>query len=272
MEFWDTHCHIQSAGSSAGERTTGELWAKAPDLNGGDIIKNAQAVGVNKLVCVGCDLADSKLAVEFAQAHPNCVASIGIHPHEAQHFADDNKKLEEFANLAKAGKAVAIGECGLDYFYTHSPKEAQIAILKFQIELAKKYDLPMIFHVREAFDDFWPVFEASGGKMRGVLHSFTDSVENLHKATAHNLYIGVNGIATFAKDEEKRVMYRTVPLERLLLETDSPFLTPVPYRGTINEPKHIREVAEYLSQIRGESIEEIARVTTKNARDLFARA
>lgn len=271
MEFWDTHCHIQSAGNSAGERTTGELWQKAPELSGDNIVRNAQAVGVNKLVVVGCDLNDSQLAVEFAQENLNCFSSIGIHPHEAQHFVGDKDKLEEFASLAAAKKVVAVGECGLDYFYSHSPKRAQIEILKFQMELALKHDLPMIFHVREAFDDFWPVFEASGGKIRGVVHSFTDSVENLQKALNHGLFIGVNGIATFAKDEDKRVMYRTIPLERLLLETDSPFLTPTPYRGTINEPKHIREIAEYLSKIRGESVEQIARITTKNARALFLR-
>lgn len=272
MELFDTHCHIQSAGNSAGERTTGDLWAKAPDLSGQQIIKNAKENGVNKMICVGCDLDDSKLAVNFVQDKSECYASIGIHPHEAQHYASQAGRLDKFAALAKREKIVAIGECGLDYFYTHSPKHAQIEILKFQINLALEQSLPIIFHVREAFDDFWPVFDSyPKGKIRGVLHSFTDSVENMERAVASGLLIGVNGIATFAKGEQTSVMYRTIPLSSLLLETDAPFLTPTPYRGSINEPKHIRTIAEYLETIRGESLEEIARATTKNAKSLFSR-
>jgi TatD DNase family protein len=126
----------------------------------------------------------------------------------------------------------------------------------------------MIFHVREAFDDFWPVFDQYKG-IRGVLHSFTDSVANLEKAVARGLYIGVNGIATFAKDDKKTVMYRTIPQRSLLLETDAPFLTPIPFRGTINEPKHIRVVAEFLAKLRGEDLETLAGATTSNAKTLF---
>jgi TatD DNase family protein len=161
-----------------------------------------------------------------------------------------------------------VGETGLDYYYTHSPREAQEAMLRFQIELALAHDLPLIFHVREAFDDFWPIFESYQGA-RGVLHSFTDSVSNLERALSHGLYIGVNGIATFARQESQRVMYRTIPQRSLLLETDAPFLTPTPFRGTINEPKYTSVVAEFLSELRGEDLAELAATTTSNARDLF---
>src|SRR6185437_15172603 len=129
-----------------------------------------------------------------------------------------------------------------------------------------------IFHVREAFDDFWPVFESyqSGRKpVRGVLHSFTDSQANLERAMRHGLYVGVNGIATFTKNPGQRELYRTMPIEVLLLETDAPFLTPTPDRGKICEPKHVRTTAEFLAELRGESLEALAETTTQNARQLF---
>lgn len=271
MQLIDTHCHIQSAGQTSGERSTRELWAQADDTSVDDIVERAHDAGVGQMICVGCDLADSQLAIDCVEARDGLYASIGIHPHEAQHYAGQPDKLAAFAALATKSKVVAVGECGLDYFYTHSPKEQQLEVLKFQIDLALQHGLPMIFHVRAAFDDFWPIFESyPAGSIRGVLHSFTDSVENLERAVGHGLYVGVNGIATFAKaDSPQRVMYRTIPLNRLLLETDAPFLTPVPYRGTVNEPKHIRTIAEFLETIRGESLTELTEATTTNAKALF---
>jgi len=270
MELVDTHCHIQSAGLSRGERSTRELWAKAGDLTTETIVSQAVANGVTRMVCVGCDLEDSRLAIEFAAQHDQSWASIGIHPHEAALHTD---KLETFAELVTQPKVVAIGECGLDYFYEHSPREAQIAVLKFQLELAVSAGLPLIFHVRQAFDDFWPIFDAvqatSATKIRGVLHSFTDSQANLDRAVECGLFIGVNGIATFAKDPEQIAMYQAIPVDHLLLETDAPFLTPAPFRGTINEPKQIKTVAEFLSGLRNEPLEGLAAHTTNNARALF---
>lgn len=270
MDLFDTHCHIQSIGQTSGERSTRELWAKAHDTSIDEVVGRANQTGVQQMVCVGCDVPDSKLAIECADNRDGVYASIGIHPHEAQHYANQKGLLDEFAALVARPKVVAVGETGLDYFYTHSPKEAQIEVLRFQIDLAIQHDLAMIFHVREAFDDFWPIFESyPTGSIRGVLHSFTDSVANMQRAVSHGLYIGVNGIATFAREDEKHVMYRTVPLESLLLETDSPFLTPAPHRGSINEPKHIRTIAEFLETIRGESQQKLAEATTKNAKALF---
>lgn len=267
MQLVDTHCHIQSAGLDKGERITRQLWSKAPELTGDKLAVDAAKAGVTRLICVGCDLEDSRLAIGFVKNRENCWASVGIHPHEAQHHTE-KVRLEQFAKLASEPKVVAVGECGLDYYYEHSPKTDQVAALRFQIELALKNDLPIIFHVREAFDDFWPVFD-SYKSVRGVLHSFTDSAENLQKALERGLFIGVNGIATFTKDSEQLEIYRQVPLHRLLLETDAPFLTPVPHRGRINQPKHTRQVAEFLAGLRGEDIEDLARATTATARRLF---
>jgi len=270
MDLVDTHCHIQSIGLQTGERTTRELWAKAPELTADTVVGAAQAQGVKRLICVGCDLEDSRLAVDFAQARDGCWASVGIHPHEAQHYthSEASSQLANFASLVTQSKVVAIGECGLDYYYQHSPKSAQIEVLKFQIELALAASRPLIFHVREAFDDFWSLFDSYVG-VHGVLHSFTDSDTNLAKALERGLYIGVNGIATFAKNPDQIEVYKNIPLEHLLLETDAPFLTPHPYRGKINEPKQIGTVADFLADLRGENRVELAAATTANAQQLF---
>ncbi len=268
-ELTDTHCHIQSIGLSEGEKTTRELWAKAPELTVQTILANAANNTVTRMVCVGCDLEDSRLAIHFASDHPNCWASIGIHPHEAKQYAGKIDLLEEFAALAHQEKVVAIGECGLDYFYEHSPKDSQKELLQFQLELAVRSHLPMIFHVREAFEDFWPLFDRYAG-VAGIVHSFTDSIENLKQALERGLYIGVNGIATFAKTPAQLDVYKAIPLNRLVLETDAPFLTPTPYRGSINEPKHVKEIAHFLSELRAESFETVAQTTTENARNLLS--
>lgn len=268
VQLVDTHCHIQSAGVMAGERATRDKWAQVPDRTPGAIIQSAGEKGVTRMICVGCDVADSQLAIDFVQERPQAWASIGIHPHEAQHFVNDSAALADFTALAARNKVVAVGECGLDYFYGHSPEADQATILRFQIELALEHDLPMIFHVRDAFDDFWPIFDSYSG-IKGVLHSFTDSSENLDTAISKGLYIGVNGIATFAKDPLQIDMYKRIPLSRLLLETDAPYLTPTPYRGTICEPYHISVIADFLGDLRGEPLETLARATTENAARLF---
>lgn len=268
MELVDTHCHIQSIGLKGGERATRELWAKTAGLTADSVVEEAAKSGVTRMLCVGCDLEDSRLAVEFVQGRANCWATIGIHPHEAQHFAGNSAKLDEFAGLADKPKVVAVGECGYDFYYNHSSKEDQTAVLKFQIELALKHGLPLVFHVREAFDDFWQVFDGYEG-IRGVLHSFTDTAENMAKGLERGLCIGVNGIATFAKDPALLEVYQTVPLDKLLLETDAPFLTPAPYRGSINHPKHVGAIAEFVAELKGISLKELAETTTVNARQLF---
>lgn len=267
MELVDTHCHIQSVGQARGERITRELWAKTKGLTADKVVADAAAVGVTRLVCVGCDLDDSRLAVDFVQERVNCWASVGIHPHEAQHY-QGGRKIPQFAALATRPKVVAIGECGLDYYYKHSPKTDQLKILEFQIELALAADLPLIFHVREAFDDFWPVFDAYSG-LRGVLHSYTDSAANLAKAMGRGLYVGVNGIATFTKNRDQLDVYRSIPSDKLVLETDAPFLAPHPHRGHTNEPKHVVEVVDFLARLRGQQPEDLAAATTSNARKLF---
>ena len=165
-------------------------------------------------------------------------------------------------------KVVAVGECGLDYYYNNSPKKHQIELLEFQLNLAQKHELPLVFHVRDAFDEFLAILSHFEG-VRGVVHSFTANKATLDKCLDRGLYIGLNGIMTFTKDEEQLAAAKAVPLDKLLLETDAPFLTPTPYRGTICEPKHVRDVAEFLSSLRGEPLEQLAAATTQNAERLF---
>ncbi|HEX7368510.1 MAG TPA: TatD family hydrolase [Candidatus Saccharimonadales bacterium] len=263
--MFDTHCHVHEAVRPV--TPVYDKWHSKGPVDADKIVDAAHAAGVRYINCVGTTLADSELAIEFAGKHPDMWASIGIHPHEAAE-ALQNGHLDAFAALVARPKVIAVGECGLDYFYDHSPREAQIEVLKFQLALAKKHDLPVIFHVREAFDDFWPVFEQYRG-IRGVLHSFTDSEANLGRAVDSGLFIGVNGIATFAKNPQQLAMYRAIPLEKLLLETDAPFLTPTPYRGTICEPRHVAVTAEFVADLRGEGLEELTAATTANARQLF---
>src|SRR5579864_6648696 len=262
MQLTDTHCHIQEADSSlSGNSPVRSIWVKADKKDPDEIIKAAIEADVTRLVCVGTDLKDSVNAIEFTQNRPNCCASIGIHPHEAKRYVGQTKLLEDFAKLAMKPKVVAVGECGLDYFYNHSSKADQADLLKFQINLALEHNMPLIFHVREAFVDFWPIFDQYKG-LRGVVHSFSATEIELKQILQRNLYVGLNGIMTFTKNPAQLAAARAVPLDKMLLETDAPFLTPTPYRGTICEPKHVRVTAEFLSKLRGENLEQLSGATT----------
>lgn len=165
-------------------------------------------------------------------------------------------------------KVVAIGEIGLDYYYENSPKEDQKKLLRFQLDIAAEHGLPVIFHVREAFDDFFAILDDYKG-IQGVVHSFTSDRADLDKILSHGLYVGLNGIMTFTKRSAQLEAAKATPLEKLLLETDAPFLTPAPFRGKICEPKHVRTTAEFLANLRDESLEDLAAATTANAHKLF---
>ncbi|MES2630479.1 MAG: TatD family hydrolase [Patescibacteria group bacterium] len=243
----DTHCHIHEPYQLPIE----------------EVLIRAAEAGVGGYICIGTSEKSSQQAIDFAESHPEAYAVIGVHPHDTK---DGYTKIADLAGTSK--KIVAVGEIGLDYFYTHSPREMQMQALEDQIQVALKHNLPIIFHVREAFDDFWPIFDKYPG-IRGELHSFTDSAENLQKALDRGLYIGVNGISTFTKDEIQKTTFDSIPLDRLLFETDAPFLTPAPFRGKVNEPAYVKLVAEYHANRRGISLEEIADTTTANARTLF---
>ncbi len=269
MQLTDTHCHIHEAWKSVnGNDATAERWAKAGNPPADDIIARALDADVTRLICVGTTLPDSKMAVDFVESRDRVWASIGLHPHEAKDYAHFDDKLKDFASLASKPKVVAVGECGLDYFHNHSPKAEQEQILRFQIELALAHNLPMIFHVRDAFDDFWQIFD-DYKDIRGVIHSFSATEKELDQILERGLYVGLNGIMTFTKSEAQLAAAKAVPLDRLVLETDAPFLTPAPNRKEACEPKHLRLTAAFLANLRGELPEDLAAATTANAQKLF---
>lgn len=256
LELTDTHCHIHFPDYGLEEEA---------------VILSAKQAGVSRLICVGCRLTDSIGAVEIAMRHKNIWAAIGLHPHEGSEYVHDDHALQQFRQLAldkQKNKVVAIGECGLDYHYMHSTKEDQEKLLRFQLNVAVETELPMIFHVREAFDDFWKIFDEFT-EMKGVVHSFSAGTKELAEILDRGLSVGLNGIMTFTKNSDQLEAAKTVPLDRLILETDAPYLTPAPERGRICEPKHVRVTAEFLANLRGESLEELAAATTANARRLF---
>ncbi len=262
----DSHCHVHDSKFFPEGRE--EVYQRAIEAD-------------TQMLVVGTTEADSKEAVEFAASHEGVWAVVGVHPHEAgkKEYKMGNMKNEK-RNMGlsellqqKPEKLVGIGEIGLDYFYENSPRDAQIKALEEQLQLAVEYDLPVSFHVREAYADFWPVFDnfrSAGQQIRGVLHCFTDTMETLEEALKRDLYIGVNGISTFTKDAGQQEMFAALPLEKMLLETDAPFLTPKPFRGKINEPVYVVEVAKHQASVRDVSLDEIIAKTTANTQALFA--
>ena len=251
MQLVDSHCHLHDS-----EFYDSRAQTKA--------YEESIVAGV-AMICVGTDVRSSRQAVDFARTHDDVWAIVGIHPHEAS--SNDSKDIRRLIHDS-CDVVVGVGEIGLDYYYDHSPRDIQAERLREQIALAVSFDLPISFHVRDAFDDFWPIFDEFSG-VRGVLHSFTDTQKNLDKGLARGLFIGINGISTFTKDKAQQELYRTVPLDRVLLETDAPFLTPKPFRGKMNIPAYVGRVAEHQAVQRGLSPDDVIRTTTINARTVF---
>jgi TatD DNase family protein len=253
LEYFDTHAHIHFPDYGLDPEATWQY---------------AQKEGVTRLMAVGCRLSDSQGAAELAADHEGIWASVGIHPHEAKEFLALPDGRKQFEELLTHPKVVAIGETGLDYFYNHSPVEQQKLVLEYQLHLAEKLDLPVIFHVRDAFDDFWPICDKFSIK-RAVIHSFTGVQLDVGQILKRGLYIGLNGITTFTKVPEQIKAVKSIPLENIVLETDAPYLTPKPLRGSICKPEHVKLTAAFLAELRGESLEQLSLQTTKNAQRLF---
>ncbi|MCR5699929.1 MAG: TatD family hydrolase [Candidatus Saccharibacteria bacterium] len=236
----DTHCHLHDREFFTAEQAEAMLGA-------------AHRCGVDKIICIGTTHADSLAAQTFAADHENVYWTYGVHPGHAGDPA---------AKPADSSSCVAIGEVGLDYHYEGYNRTAQIKLFENMLQLAVDHDLPLSFHVREAFDDFFPVV-ANFPTARGVVHSFTDNKKKLRRILNEtNFCVGVNGLATYST-------LPLPPLERILLETDAPFLAPVPYRGEINQPAYITDIAKWLADQLAISPDQVAQITTKNATTLF---
>ena len=240
----DSHCHLHDL-----DFYTPEAQAKA--------LAACAEKQVEKLICIGTDHDDSFKAAKFATQNPTKLFwSYGIHPNEF----DKPRKDVQFEHK---NRPVAIGEVGLDYHYGENDKLDQARLLEEMLDLAIREDLPLIFHVREAFDDFFAILDNfSTAKIRGVVHSFSDNKKNLRKSLERDFYIGVNGLATYST-------LPMPPIERILLETDAPFLAPVPLRGQTNQPVNVHYVAKWISEKLGLDFDEVARITTENSETLF---
>ncbi|MEA3355963.1 MAG: TatD family hydrolase [Candidatus Bipolaricaulota bacterium] len=218
-------------------------------------------------ITVGIDLGTSKEAVGLAGEHRHLWAAVGVHPHEAKTV--DGAIIAQLKRLAQKERVVAIGEIGLDYYRDLSPRRTQRAVFRGQIELARGLNLPIIVHNRESTDELVGILEELKPPYRGVMHSFLGDAGLALKFLSMGFYLGIGGPLTFKRNASLRGVVQGLPLDRLLVETDSPYLTPVPHRGKRNEPAYVRHVAEKLAEIKGVPLEEIAAQTTKNAIELF---
>lgn len=266
LELIDTHCHIHDS----------EFADKfKPDRSQDGLLIDAADVGVRTVICVGTDLRSSREAVDFCNSREGCHSTVALHPHEAADKDMDTLRVEvdALADLIESAKkpVVAVGECGLDYYYhaETDTRQKQQQALRWHLDLSRRFDLPLVFHVRDAFDDFIDILDEYPDT-RGVVHSFSATEAELEKVLSHGLYVGLNGIMTFSKDPAQLQAARAVPLNRLVLETDAPFLTPNPLRGRMNEPKNVILITQFLSELRGESREILAKATTENATKLFS--
>jgi TatD DNase family protein len=251
----DSHAHIQ------GKEYAGETEA---------VVSRATAAGVETIIAVGGagDFSSNTDAVGLADNFPNIYATVGMHPHDAKDVADDD--LQKLQALTSRDKVVAVGETGLDYYYNHSPHDVQRRVFAHFIRMAQNTNLPLVVHERDAFRDAADLLRSEGqAQIRGVIHCFTGNYEAAREYLDLGFYLSFTGIITFKNAEPLREVVRRVPLEKMLVETDSPYLTPVPHRGKRNEPAYVRFVAETVARVKGVSLEEVARVTSRNVRELF---
>lgn len=254
----DSHCHL--------DRLKVELY---PDgLTGA--LHAAKERGVSAMLCVCISKENKDAVIKIAQDHPDVFASVGIHPCDVEGSVVGMDELELWADHARV---VALGETGLDYFHSDKYKEEQKISFRNHLESASKLKLPVIVHTRDAQEDTIDYIDRFGDReSSGVLHCFTESWDMAKRALDMNYYISMSGIVTFKNALDLKEVARKVPLDRLLVETDSPYLAPVPFRGKSNEPKYVREVAEYVAELRNMSYEDLAQATSDNFFRLFNRA
>jgi len=245
VRWLDDHCHL------------GHL-----DDPVGAVARAAQA-GVTGIVDVGTDVADSAAAADRAAGLEGVWATAGVHPHEARHG------LDGLADLLARPEVVAVGECGLDYHYDHSPRDRQRSVFAAQVALAHEHDLALVIHTREAWDDTFAVLADAGVPPRTVFHCFTGGTGEAERALALGAHLSFSGIVTFPSAQDVRAAAAACPLERLLVETDAPFLTPVPHRGTPNQPAYVALVGEGVARAGGHDLEAVAEAGWVNAHRVY---
>ena len=247
--LFDTHCHIDGTHDNA------------------TIVQHARAAGVDRILTVGSDLASSEGALQVAVGHANVWATAGLHPHEAEAFGGD---IVPYRELTRDPLVVAVGEIGLDYYYEHSQRDKQISVFRKFLDLSMETGLPAVIHCREAYEDCLQVLrdQLSPGHPFEI-HSYTGSLEHAEQFLDMGGFFSFNGMVTFRKARNIREILRIVPTDRILLETDSPYLAPVPHRGSTNEPAYLVHVAAKVAEVKQCSVAEVAQTTTANANRLF---
>lgn len=251
--LFDTHAHLDD---------------KRFDDDRDELIRGLPERGVSRAITPGIDVDSSKKCVDLADKYDIVYAGVGIHPHEASKLEDNY--LDQLRTMAQNKKVVAIGEIGLDYYYDFSPRDIQKQRFIEQIELAAELKLPIIIHNRDSHEDMLNILREHKDLINGgVMHCFSGSWEMAKIVLDLGLYISLAGPVTFKNAKKPVEVAKNVPLDRLLIETDSPYLTPVPYRGKRNDPGHVALVAEKIAEIRGITVEEVGRITTENALNLF---
>jgi TatD DNase family protein len=246
----DTHCH---------------LFYEDLKNNLSDVLKRAEELGVNRFICVATNMEDARECLLLGEAHDNIFASVGVHPHDAKDAPEDF--VDQIYDLMTFDSMVAVGEMGLDYFRNISDPVIQKDVFRTQMEIAQELNKPIIFHNRDADQDMIKILKEFPD-VRGVAHCFSSNLETANAFLDLGYYISFSGNLTF-KNSHLPEVAKELPLDRILVETDSPYLSPVPHRGKPNEPGRTRFVAEKLAEIHGVSLELIAEKTTKNASSLF---
>lgn len=254
MELIDTHLHL----------TDNRF---APDLE--DVLLRAEGAGVRAMINVGYDLPSSRQSVALASGRETLFAAAGIHPHEAAKVVVE-QALAQLRQLASAGNVVALGEIGLDYYYNHSPRNLQQELFRRQIRLARELALPLIVHDRDAHEDVLAILAEEGAdKVGGIFHCFSGDISFAARCLQSGFYISLAGPVTFNNSKDLAAVAEFVPSDKLLLETDAPYLAPVPYRGKRNEPAYLLEVAKKVAALRRVAVEDLCANTTENAIKLF---
>lgn len=249
MPWTDSHCHLQYDGMPP------------------DAVARAEEAGVTRIVCIGTDAAESDAAVEVARAHRGRVwATAGVHPHDA------SQGLDTVLPVLDAPEVVAVGECGLDYHYDHSPRPLQREVFAAQVALARARDLALVVHTRDAWDDTFAILASEGVPERTIFHCFTGGAAEARRALDAGAHLSFSGIVTFKRADDVREAAASVPLERLLVETDAPFLTPEPHRGTANHPAFVPLVGAAVARARNITPEEVEVATWANAETVFGLA
>ncbi|MEP7114018.1 MAG: TatD family hydrolase [Ilumatobacteraceae bacterium] len=243
MTYTDSHCHLYDTRGVAID----------------DVIAAARAAGVTTMINVGCDAATTEQAIAVSASHDGIFATAGLHPHEAKHGVDTIVPYLDDPNI------IAIGECGLDYFYDHSPRDTQRDAFAAQIQLARQRSLPLVIHTRDAWAETFDILDAEGTPERTIFHCFTGGADEARQCLERGAYLSFSGIVTFKTATDLHEAARLCPIDRVLAETDSPYLAPVPHRGKPNQPAFVTHVVQALADLRRAPLDDVRAATVANA-------